>query len=87
MTIANIIDRRKRRYRYRKINAIVEATSHDNYVADADQSDGEGPVYDQLEHRSLADAILWAQKFDGEVTLYLYDEDDGLYSRNPRSDA
>ena len=79
MTIANVIDRRKRPYRYRKINAVIEASAHDNNVLDADQSHGGGPDYSELEHASLADVILWAQTFSGEITLFLYDEDAGLY--------
>jgi len=77
--IANIIDHRKQPYRYRKINAVVEASSHDNTAKDADVSHAGGPDYDELEHSSLADAILWAQNFGGEVTLYLYDQDGGIY--------
>jgi hypothetical protein len=51
--ICNIIDRRQRRYRWAKINAIIEATWHDNFVADTDiapeVNDQGEVVYDRLE--------------------------------------
>jgi hypothetical protein len=80
MPITNILDRRKRKYRFKKINAVVEATWHDHLVEDADQVDGQdGPAYDQLEHVSLAEAVVWAGTFSDPVTLYIYDEDSGIY--------
>ena len=36
MGIVNVIDRRKRPYRFLKINVIVEATWHNNLTKDAD---------------------------------------------------
>lgn len=39
MPIVNIIDRRTRPYRFKVVNAIVEAAWHDNSVADSDQVD------------------------------------------------
>jgi hypothetical protein len=77
--IWNIIDSRKRPYRWKRINAIVEATSHDNSKSDSDQAQ-DGPddiVYDQREGISLADAIAWANGLPGGVTLFLYDEGRG----------
>jgi len=78
--IFNLIDRRKRPYRWRKINAIIEATSQDNRCEDADEqphSDDE-VVYDQLKNSSLHDAILWAEHQPCAVTLYIYDMDSGV---------
>lgn len=77
--IWNIVDRRTRRYRWNRINAIAEATSHDNSRSDGDQAES-GPddiVYDQREGISLADAIAWANSLPGGVTLFLYDEGRG----------
>ena len=77
--IYNIIDRRKRPYRWREVNAIIEATSHDNFCKDADQqkpSDGD-LTYDQLENVSLQEAIDWANRETCPVTLYLYDKGEG----------
>jgi hypothetical protein len=74
--IANIIDNRKRRYRWKKINAIIEPTYHDVDIDDADQIDEPGPdapVYDRRLAISVADAIAWATEIDCPVTLFLYD--------------
>lgn len=73
--IYNVIDRRERPYRWRKINAIIEATSHDNTCEDADEQphSEDDAVYDQLENVSLHEAILWAQQQPCAVTLYIYD--------------
>ena len=51
--ITNIIDRRKRPYRFLKVNAIVEAARHDNSVNDADQvpsCENDSLAYEQREH-------------------------------------
>ena len=81
MPIVNIIDRRKRGYRFMKVNAIVEAAWHCNGAMDADQIDGpdQGPAYVHKEHVNLADAITWAGQFPGPVVLFIYDEDGGIY--------
>ena len=87
--ITNIIDKRKRRYRFLKINAIVEAAWQDNTVKDADQAppgEKDGPLYEEREHIPLSDAITWATAFAEPVTLFLYDEDAGIYeSRDEHS--
>lgn len=89
MTILNIIDHRKRPYRFLKINAVVEPTRHDNRVKDADQASGrdEWIGYDEREHISLSDAMAWAATIPDEVTLFLYDEDGGLYAVQERADG
>lgn len=81
MTIANIIDKRTRPYRWKHVTAIVEATFHDNTGVDSDQAESQGDTvdvdYDSLEDVSLAEAVAWAQSFEGNVTLFLYDLGDG----------
>ena len=81
MGIVNIVDRRKKTYRFMKINAIVEAAWHDNSCTDSDQiqHEGEGPSYDEREHISLSDAVAWGESFDTPVTLYIYGPNDGIY--------
>jgi hypothetical protein len=78
----NIIDRRTRPYRWREVNAIVEATEHDNSVEDADQAPASDPsVYvlcESLEAVSVAEAVQWAESLPCPVTLYLYDLGDGF---------
>ena len=79
--IWNVIDRRTRPHRWAKINAIIEATWHDNTVADTDIAPTapieEEVTYDRLEGISLRDAIRWANEQTCPVTLYLYDEGSG----------
>lgn len=77
--IHNIIDHRSRPYRWRKINAIIEATSHDNSCADSDQQppSHDDVIYNQREGISLAEAVKWAMAAPSPVTLYLYDEGAG----------
>jgi hypothetical protein len=77
--IYNIIDRRERPYRWRSINAIIEATSHDNSCDDSDQQppSDDDLIYDQREGISLSEAISWAHERPDAVTLYIYDEGAG----------
>lgn len=77
--IVNIVDRRKKPYRWRKVNAVVEATSHDNSVSDSDQMEPQvnDLDYDELLGSTLSEAIAWGQRFESAVTLYIYDEGDG----------
>jgi len=74
--ICNIIDNRRRRHRWKSVDAIIEATSNDNSVHDADEQPG-GPddiVYASRKGVSVAEAIAWANAEPSVVTLYLYDE-------------
>lgn len=75
--IWNIIDRRERPYRWRRVNAIVEAVEHDNSCADADQAPESEPFvivdYASLEAVAVHEAIAWANQQRCPVTLYLYD--------------
>ncbi|WP_088308313.1 hypothetical protein [Novosphingobium sp. B 225] len=78
--IYNIIDRRKRPFRWREVNAIIEATAHDNAIKDSDHvpaSTGD-ITYDELENVSLQEAIAWADSQVSAVTLYLYDKGKGF---------
>jgi hypothetical protein len=80
--IWNIIDRRERPYRWREVNAIVEAVEHDNSCEDADQAPESDPAlvvdYDALEAVSVQEAITWANTQRCPVTLYLYDTGRGF---------
>ena len=84
MPIVNIIDRRKRKYRFLKVNAVVEAAWHDNTCQDSDQveykSRLDGPDYREKEHITLEEAVLWGNSFSEKVTLFVYDEDRGIYA-------
>jgi hypothetical protein len=78
----NIIDNRTRRYRWKTVNAVVEAVEHDNSCLDADQAPDSDPLstvdYDALEAISVYEAIEWAMEQPCPVTLYLYDEGAGF---------
>ena len=77
--IRNIRDARTWPLRWQKINAIIEATSHDNSVKDSDYepSSDDDVTYDQREGISLGEAIEWAMAVPSAVTLYLYDDGAG----------
>lgn len=78
----NIIDKRTRPYRWRKVNAILEATEHDNSCKDADQAPESDPKatvdYEALEAVSVSEAVKWAQSQPCPVTLFLYDLGSGF---------
>jgi hypothetical protein len=78
----NIIDRRTRPYRWREVNAIVEAIEHDNSCKDSDQAPESDPSltvdYEALEAVSVAEAVQWAEGKPCPVTLYLYDLGQGF---------
>jgi hypothetical protein len=80
--IWNIVDRRTRRYRWKTVNAIVEAVEHDNSCRDSDQAPLSDVMivvdYDALEAVSVNEAIAWAMDQPCPVTLYLYDEGGGF---------
>ena len=75
--IANIVDHRVHRYRWRKVRVIAEATWHDNSVADSDQAapDQDSVDYDEVNGVSFGEAIAWGQSLPGFVTLFVYDDD------------
>jgi hypothetical protein len=78
--IANIVDRRTRQYRWKSVNAIIEATWHDNSCEDSDRAeeDRDGVTYDQRRAVSLKEAIDWAHAQPTEVTLFIYDDGAGF---------
>jgi len=77
--IVNIVDSRTRKYRWKRVQAIVEAVWHDNACNDSDQADvgdelDESYVlYEERNNLSLTEAVAWAMSLSCPVTLYLYD--------------
>lgn len=65
------------------MNAVAEPTWHDNSVADSDSSAPEPGESDYEERKGLpvTEAAGWAQGLPFPVTLYLYDDGDGLADR------
>ena len=89
LVIFNIIDRRKRRYRWKQITAIAEPTYHDNLVADSDETEVPEPGFFACDEKaviSVADAIAWATSLAFPVTLYLYDLGQGINVAGKLSD-
>ena len=79
--IWNIVDKRSRNYRWRKVNAVIENVANDNSCQDTDIFDEENdcaPIYEDKRNISLHEAIEWAEAISGKVTLYLYDKGDGI---------
>ena len=79
--IWNVIDSRKRRYRWRKVNAVIENIKHDNSVEDTDifdEENNDAPLYEEKKGVLLHEAIEWAESAPGKVTLYLYNDGDGI---------
>lgn len=96
----NIRDKRTRSNRWREVNAIIEATEHDNSCFDADQAPESDPKltvdYDALEAVSVQEAIAWANSQPCPVTLFLYnlgggfsdsEHFDGVAGRFPDTDG
>lgn len=74
--VINIIDNRKSRHRWKRVNAIAEPAWHDNKCQDADQAE---PTAGELDYEdqtgiSIRDAIKWADDLPYLVTLYLENE-------------
>jgi hypothetical protein len=72
--ILNIIDNRKLRYRWKRINAVVEPIWHDNRCKDADQAEETQDEldYEERNNISMNEAVKWASDLPFCVTLYLY---------------
>ena len=76
--IVNVLDLRERPYRWSNVLAVVQSASKDNEAEDADiVQDTLGVTIDYAERDdvSVREAVLWADKLGGMVTLYLYDRD------------
>ena len=74
--LVNVIDLREQEYRWAQIMAVLESATKNNEAEDADQvKPGAGIEIDYAERTgiSVRDAMLWAEKTDGPLTLYLYD--------------
>ena len=77
--IWNVVDQRKRPYRWKQVNAVVEAIEDDNGCLDADHAEpaSESQVVHHAarERVSVREAVEWANQQTCAVTLYLYDSD------------
>lgn len=88
--LINVVDRRKNQHKFKKVNAIIEPTRHDNSVKGADKAPPKPRLekswigYDEKEHVTVRSAIMWAVLHTDHVTLYLYDHNDGIYEAKPK---
>ncbi|HEV7323004.1 MAG TPA: hypothetical protein VGO04_30745 [Ensifer sp.] len=75
--IWNVVDNRSRPYRWKRVNAVVEAIEHDNSCLDANQADEAAEAVDHARRDgiSVCEAIEWGNRQPSPVTLYLYDAD------------
>ena len=76
--LVNMIDLREREYRWSRVMAVLESATKNNEAEDADQvKAGLGIEIDYAERTGLSvrEAVLWAEKTDGPLTLYLYDDE------------
>ncbi len=77
--ITNILDRRTHSHLWRQVDAVSEATWHDNAPEGTPNHDratrdsSHDDVFAVRSNISLSEAVLWAQALNDEVTLYLYD--------------
>jgi len=77
--ITNILDRRTHSHVWRNIDAVAEATWHDNApegTLEHDRAARDAAHDDVFAIRSnlpLSAAVMWAQALNDEITLYLYD--------------
>jgi len=78
--ILNIVDRRKNGHRWRQVNAVIEATWHDNsFGEDQAEVSYEQPDFEEWDGISVAEAVVRASALPSAVTLYFYDlENDRL---------
>ena len=71
--LINVMDLRERPYRWSNVLAVVQ-----NAAEDADPVPEMGGIqidYAEREGISVREAVLWAEKLDGMVTLQIYDID------------
>jgi hypothetical protein len=76
--LVNVLDLRERPYRWSNVLAVVQSATKDNVAEDADVIQSKMGVeidYAERDGLSVRDAVLWAERLDGMVTLYLYDRD------------
>ncbi len=86
--ITNIIDNRKRKYLWARLDVVIEPTWHDNSVKDSDIAEempGEGVGYEERSDLTLRQAVQWAEKLAYCATLYVYDH--GSLTRTYSTDA
>lgn len=75
--IYNIVDSRKNNKRWKKVWGVIEPSENDNSCREADQAEysNRGYFIEFSPKLSFHELIEWAQSYDGNNTLYVYDID------------
>ena len=76
--LVNIQDLRERPYRWSSVLAIAESATEDNSAEDSDKVEPSGISqidYAEKDGVSVREAVQWAERLDGMVSLTLYDVD------------
>ena len=79
--IFNIVDKRRNKYAWKDLNAVVENTWQDNSVEGTDRIvpvETDDVTYEEKIGISLHEAVSWAEAMAARVTLYLYSRGDGI---------
>ena len=78
--LVNVLDLREKPYRWSDVLAVAQNAAEDNVAEDGDKiPDQEDDVqidYAEREGVSVREAILWAERLEGLVTLHIYDRED-----------
>lgn len=78
--LVNVLDLREKPYRWSDVLAVAENAAEDNVAEDGDKipETGEDIQIDYAEREgiSVREAILWAERLDGLVTLTIYDREE-----------
>lgn len=78
--LVNVLDLREKPYRWSDVLAVAQNAAEDNVAEDGDKIPDMGDDiqidYAEREGISVREAILWAERLDGLVTLHIYDRED-----------
>ncbi len=76
--LINVMDLRERPYRWSNVLAVVQNAAEDATAEDADPVPEVGGIqidYAEREGISVREAVLWAERLEGMVTLQIYDNE------------
>ena len=78
--LVNVLDLREKPYRWSDVLAVAQNAAEDNVAEDGDKIPDQGDDiqidYAEREGVSVREAILWAERLEGLVTLHIYDRED-----------
>jgi len=78
--LVNVLDLREKPYRWSDILAVAQNAAGFNAAEDGDKIPENGDYiqidYAERDGVSVCEAILWAERLDGMITLTIYDRED-----------